>query len=91
MLHEEEFSESLKKILSAICRPDACCLIVFKDNHSECDKIKEEKVFFLFKEFSPFLFVCLFVIELRQMEKKPFFLAQCSLRSSTSVRLQTTN
>lgn len=57
MLHEEEFSESLKKILSAICRPDACCLIVFKDNHSECNKIKEEKVFFLFKEFSPFLFL----------------------------------
>lgn len=57
MLHEEEFSESLKKILSAIYRPDACCLIVFKDNHSECDKIKDEKVFFLLKEFSLFFVV----------------------------------
>lgn len=73
MLHEEEFSESLKKILSAIYRPDACCLIVFKDNHSECDKIKDEKVFFLLKEFSPFfLLLLLFVIELQQMEKKTF-------------------
>lgn len=66
MLHEKELSESLKKILSAICRPDARCLIVFKGNHSESDKIKEEKVFFLFKEFSPFFFV----IELQQMGKK---------------------